>query len=164
MTLILVLVTAAHCQNIRLKMPTSSYTFDYLDSMARVCGHATLSFRCVMGSVLTTIVLLLSSGSTAHQPGEQFADWFRSLRVPGTETFLNPADAFCCSPERDCQTTDYETDATGLYWIKAEGKRVQVPPGKILQSTDNPTGRAVVCLRHSNGHPIVRCFIRPPES
>jgi hypothetical protein len=64
--------------------------------------------------------------------------------VPGTETFLNPADAFCCSPERDCQTTDYETDAAGLYWIKAEGERVQVPPDKILQSTDNPTGRAVV--------------------
>jgi hypothetical protein len=62
--------TATYCQNMRLKIPTSSCTFDDLDSMARVCGHATLSLRWVIGSVLTTIVLLLSSGSTAHQPGE----------------------------------------------------------------------------------------------
>src|SRR5215472_1808915 len=117
-----------YCQNMRLKMPTSSCTFDDLDSMARVCGHATLSLRWVIGSVLTTIVLLLSSGSTAHQPGDEFAEWFRTLKMPGTETFRNPADAFCCSPERDCQITDYETDAAGLYWIEAEGERIQVPP------------------------------------
>jgi hypothetical protein len=132
--------------------------------MARVRGHGVLSSRCVMGSGLTTLVLLSSSGSTAHQPGDGFADWFRTLKVPGTETFLNPADAFCCSPERDCRITDYETDAAGLYWIEAEGERIQVPPDKILQRIDNPTGRAVACLRHSNGHPIVRCFVRPAES
>ena len=148
----------------RLKMATSSCTFDDLDPMARVCGHATLSLRWVIGFVLTTIVLLLSSASSAHQPGDEFADWFRSLKVPGIERPLNPVEAFCCSPERDCQTTDYETDAAGLYWIKAEGERIQVPPDKILQRTDNPTGRAVACLRHFKGHPIVRCFVRPPES
>jgi hypothetical protein len=41
---------------------------------------------------------------------------------------------------------------------------IEVPPDKILQRTDNPTGRAVACLRHFNGHPVVRCFVRPPES
>ena len=133
-------------------------------SMARDCGRGALSSRCVMGSALTGVVVLLSSASSAHQPGDEFADWFRSLKVPGIERPLNPVEAFCCSPERDCQTTDYETDAAGLYWIKAEGERIQVPPDKILQRTDNPTGRAVACLRHFKGHPIVRCFVRPPES
>jgi hypothetical protein len=147
-----------------LNLPTSSSTFNDLDSMARVCGRGALSSRWVMGSALTSVVLLLSSGSPAHQPGDKFADWFQSLKVPGIERPLNPADASCCSPERDCQTTDYEVDAAGRYWIKAEGERIQVPPDQILQHIDNPTGRAVACLRHFNGHPIVRCFVRPPES
>jgi hypothetical protein len=74
-----------------------------------------------------------------------------------------PQDASCCSPERDCQTTNYETDGA-RYWIKAEGERIEVPSDKILQRTDNPTGRAVACLRHFNGHPVVHCFVRAPES
>lgn len=128
--------------------------------MARVSRRGALSPRCVV----TTALLLLPFGSTAHQPGDEFADWFRSLKVPGTERIRNPADASCCSPARDCQTTDYETDAAGRYWINAEGEHIQVPPDKILQRTDNPTGRAVACLHHFNGHPIVHCFVRPPES
>src|ERR1700745_1349780 len=94
---------------------------------------------------------LMSSGSMAHQPGDEFADWFRSLKVPGIERPLNPQDASCCSPERDCQATAYETDG-GRYWIKAEGERIEAPPDKILQRTDNPPGRAVACWRHFNGH------------
>ena len=115
-------------------------------------------------SAMISTVFLLSSGSTAHQPGEEFAGWFQSLKVPGIERPRNPADAFCCSPERDCQTTDSEVDASGHYWIKAEGERIQVPTDKILHHIDNPTGRAVACLRHFNGHPIVHCFVRPSES
>jgi len=75
-------------------------------------------------------------------------------------------ERFCCSPDRDCTTTDYETDAQGNYWVVV-GKyheRVQVPPDKILQRTDNPTGRAVACWHFINGHPVVRCFVRSPES
>ena len=70
----------------------------------------------------------------------------------------------CCSPASDCQKTDYETDAEGRYWITTEGERIQVPPDKILQRADNPTGRGVACLRHYNGHPVVRCFVRASES
>ena len=122
--------------------------------------------RCTLISALATVLGLglMSSGSLAHQPGDQFTEWFLSLKVPETERLLNPQDALCCSPDRDCQTTEYETDAAGRYWIKSEGERIQVPTDKILQRTDNPTGRAVACLRHLNGHPIVRCFVRPPES
>jgi hypothetical protein len=69
----------------------------------------------------------------------------------------------CCSPASDCQITEYETDAGGRYWITAEGERIQVPPDKILQRADNPTGRGVACLRHDNGHPVVRCFVRASE-
>jgi len=107
-------------------------------------------------------VLLLYAGAAAHPPGAEFADWYRSLKEPGTEG-PNGNSVSCCSPASDCQTTDYETDAEGRYWITAEGERIQVPLGKILQRTDNPTGRGVACLRHYNGHPIVRCFVRASE-
>jgi hypothetical protein len=107
-------------------------------------------------------IMFFCTDSAAHSPEAEFADWFRSLKEPGTEGMIDSSSS-CCSPERDCQITDYETDADGRYWIIAEGERIQVPPDKILQRTDNPTGRGVVCLRHYNGHPIVRCFVRASE-
>ena len=118
--------------------------------------------------ILAIIAMLLvwCTSVGAHQPGDGFADWYRSLRVPGLDPvkLLNPVEASCCSPDRDCKTVDYRTDAAGSYWIVADGERVQIPPDKILQRTDNPTGRAVACWNYYNGHPKVRCFVRPPES
>src|SRR5215471_6800347 len=117
-----------------------------------------------MPTRLATVAMLLflCSSAAANQPGDEFADWFRSLKEPGTDGMIDGPTA-CCSPARDCQTIDYETDAAGRYWINAEGEGIQVPSDKILQRTDNPTGRAVACLRYHNGHPAVRCFIRAPE-
>src|SRR5262249_47079131 len=109
--------------------------------------------------IVIALLLALGSGVAAHPPGAEFGDWFRSLKEPGSEGTMG-GSASCCSPASDCQLTDYETDADGRYWITAEGERIQVPPGKILQRTDNPTGRGVACLRHYDGHPVVRCFVR----
>jgi hypothetical protein len=111
---------------------------------------------------VVAILLLLCTGVVAHPPDAEFADWFRSLKEPGTEGAMGGAVS-CCSPASDCQLTDYETDAEGRYWIAIEGERIQVPPDKILQRADNPTGRGVACVRHYNGHPVVRCFVRASE-
>ena len=113
--------------------------------------------------VIIATLLFLGAGAAAHPPEAEFGDWFHSLKEPGTEG-MPGGSVPCCSPERDCQITDYETDADGRYWITADGERVEVPPDKILQRADNPTGRGVACLRHSNGHPVVRCFVRAFES
>ena len=107
-------------------------------------------------------LFFLCTGTAAHPPGAEFGDWFNSLKEPGTAGMMDTGTS-CCSPERDCQTTDYETDAGGRYWITVSGERIQVPPDKILQRTDNPTGRGVACLRYHDGHPIVRCFVRASE-
>lgn len=111
---------------------------------------------------MIALLLFLCTGVAAHPPGAEFGDWFGSLKEPGAEGTVG-GSASCCSPASDCQLTDYETDADGRYWITAEGERIQVPPGKILQRTDNPTGRGVACLRHYDGHPVVRCFVRASE-
>ena len=107
-------------------------------------------------------LLLLNIGAAAHPPEGEFADWFLSLTEPGTENGSGHS-APCCSPARDCQTTDYETDPEGRYWITIEGERIQIPLDKVLKRTDNPTGRGVACWRHLNRHPVVRCFVRAPE-
>ena len=112
--------------------------------------------------VIIAALLFLCAGVLAHPPEAEFADWFHSLKEPGTED-VTGTGVSCCSPASDCQITDYETDAGGRYWITAEGERIQVPVDKILQRADNPTGRGVACLRHDNGHPIVRCFVRASE-
>ena len=130
------------------------------DRRGRWCAP---SLRRVAAPLFAVVTLIfLCSGTAAHPPWAEFADWFRSLKEPGTEGKLGAIPS-CCSPERDCQMTDYETDAAGHYWITTAGERIEVPLEKILQRTDNPTGRAVACLRYYNGHPIVRCFIRGPE-
>ena len=113
-------------------------------------------------SIVISALVFLYTGTAAHPPEAEFADWFRSLKEPGTEATTGDGVS-CCSPASDCQATDYDTDAEGRYWITAEGERIQVPPDKILQRADNPTGRGVACLRHDNGHPVVRCFVRASE-
>jgi hypothetical protein len=125
-------------------------------------GYDFRQFRTSRLFAIIAALLFFSAGVAAHPPEAEFAEWFRSLREPRTEKGLG-ASVPCCSPARDCQTTDYETDAEGRYWITVEGERIQVPPDKVLQRTDNPTGRGVACLRHHNGHPVVRCFVRAPE-
>ena len=125
--------------------------------------RALAAYRAAGPFFISAMLLFLGSGAAAHPPWEEFAEWFGSLIEPGTDGVKDGPTA-CCSPARDCQMTDYETDANGRYWITTEGEHIQVPPDKILQRTDNPTGRAVACLRHYDGHPVVRCFIRGPES
>jgi hypothetical protein len=112
--------------------------------------------------VIIAALLFLYTNVAAHPPEAEFADWFRSLKEPGTEGTPG-GGVSCCSLASDCQTTDYETDADCRYWITAEGERIQVPPDKILRHADNPTGRGVACLRHYDGDPLVRCFVRASE-
>jgi hypothetical protein len=80
------------------------------------------------------------------------APWFRSLLQPGTQIS-------CCSLA-DCRETEYRTNAD-RYEALVGGNWVSVPPEKILQRTDNPTGHAIVCWTPQRG---IMCFVRATES
>ncbi len=108
-----------------------------------------------IGEVAFASALLLAAAALAKPPADAdpaLAPWFRSLLQPGTEIS-------CCSLS-DCRETDYRVKADH-YEALVGGKWVAVPPDKILQRTDNPTGRAVVCWTPQRG---IMCFVRATKS
>jgi hypothetical protein len=109
----------------------------------------------VMTRLFLAAALLLPASADAAPPADAdpaLAPWFRSLLIPGTSIS-------CCSVT-DCRATEYRIEADHYEALIGE-KWFVVPPDKILQRTDNPTGRAVVCWTPQRG---ILCFVRATES
>ena len=106
-------------------------------------------WRAAAGS----IGLLLSLAAAAAPPEGplKYKDWFEGLRQPGTQ-------AQCCSIA-DCRVKPYRMTADG-YEVQLDDRWVRVPPEKILQRIDNPTGGAVVCYTPPEH---IMCFVRATE-
>lgn len=105
--------------------------------------------------VLFALIGLLASPAFARPPPNadmSLAPWFQSLRQPHT-------GMSCCSVS-DCRQTDFRIEG-GQYEALIDGQWRRVPPEVVLQRTDNPTGRAVVCYTPYRG---IMCFVRGPEA
>src|SRR5258708_29474038 len=105
--------------------------------------------------LLLLILLFLATGAGAAPPenaDRALSPWFQSLAVPGT-------GISCCSIA-DCRPVDYRT-VDDHYEALIEDKWVVIPPRKVLDRTDNPVGRAVVCWTPERG---VMCFVRGTET
>lgn len=96
------------------------------------------------------LVILLISAPLGADPA--LAPWYQSLRQPDT-------GVSCCSIA-DCRPADARLGPEG-YEALIDGNWVPVPPDKVLQHIENPTGRAVVCYLPSQG---IMCFVRPSET
>ena len=99
--------------------------------------------------------LMVATAADAQPPANAdpaLGPWFRSLLVPGTSIS-------CCSVT-DCRPTEYRIEADH-YEALIGGNWIVVPPDRILQRTDNPTGHAVVCWTPQRG---ILCFVRATES
>jgi hypothetical protein len=110
--------------------------------------------RAIMRAVAALSVGLASTATAQPPPNADptLAPWYRSLLQPGTTIS-------CCSLA-DCRATEYRTKADH-YEVLVGGNWLPVPPDKILQRTDNPTGHAVVCWTPQRG---IMCFVRATES
>jgi len=97
-------------------------------------------------------VILAAHARPPDNADPYFAGWFQSLRQPGT-------GISCCSIA-DCRQTEYRTGRDG-YEALIDGQWLAVPPEKVLDHTENPTGRAVVCYLPGQG---ILCFVRPSET
>lgn len=103
---------------------------------------------------VSALVAVAGTALGRPQPGADmtFAPWFESLRQPGT-------GMSCCSIA-DCRQTDFRI-AGNRYEALVDGEWRTVPPETIIERSDNPTGRAVVCYTPYRG---IMCFIKGPET
>ncbi len=111
--------------------------------------------RLAFVPALLTAIAVPSAGAFAAPPPDAdpaLAPWFNSLRQPWT-------NALCCSVA-DCRPAQSRL-SEGHYEALIEGEWRRVPDHLILNRTDNPTGRAIVCWTPQVG---ILCFVRPPES
>jgi hypothetical protein len=97
----------------------------------------------------------IAGAALAHQPEDPHADWFRSLTVPGSSE--------ACCDERDCHVVEFRGTAKG-YEVLHLGLWLPVPDGAVVQRKDNPTGKAVACIRAGDIGWKVVCFVRSPET
>ncbi len=103
------------------------------------------------GVVAAFMLIVASPGAEARPPENAdpaLAPWFQSLHQPGT-------GMSCCSIA-DCRPTDYRMSGNH-YEAFINGEWLTVPEDKVLQRTDNPVGRAVVCWTPARG---IMCFVR----
>ena len=115
-----------------------------------------MGFALLRGVTRLFLMAALVPTTAGAQPPDNadpaLGPWFRSLLVPGTSIS-------CCSVT-DCRATEYRIEADH-YEALIGGNWIIVPPDKILQRTDNPTGHAVVCWTPQRG---ILCFVRATES
>lgn len=106
--------------------------------------------------LLSAAMVALPAGyAQAHPPKNadmSLAPWFQSLRQPNT-------GISCCSIA-DCRRTDFRIQGNH-YQALVDGEWKTVPQNAILDRSDNPTGRAVVCYTPYAG---IMCFIKGPET
>lgn len=109
-----------------------------------------------MTRVLLVCAFVSLAGAALAAPPKNadrtLAPWFQSLRQPGT-------GISCCSLA-DCRQVDYRIGNKG-YEAFADNRWVSVPADKVLQRTDNPTGRGVLC-RTPGGD--ILCFVAASET
>ncbi len=107
-----------------------------------------------IGRLAFAIGLMMASGAHAVPPPDAdpaLAPWFQGLRAPDT-------GQSCCSVA-DCRPTEARTRGD-RYEVLIEGKWMAVPSQRVLNRSDNPTGRAVVCWTPAQG---IMCFVHGPE-
>ena len=114
-----------------------------------------------MKRFLVIVALILSSGlpATAQPPAGIPTDptimaWFQSLKMPGT-------DISCCGIG-DCRFIDDWRTAGQGYQVLIDSKWVDIPTEAVLHRTDNPNGRAVLCLSPDLAR--IYCFTPGMES
>lgn len=112
------------------------------------------SFRMLLVAAACLSLVLRGVPALAQPPpgsNLKYKDWFESLQQPGTH-------GYCCSIS-DCHMTNYRVTPNG-YEVPIDGRWVPVPPDKVLDHVDNPTGHGVVCYLVPDE---IMCFVRAAE-
>lgn len=103
----------------------------------------------VLGLVL--LMLLLPHKSYAHDRNSPLHDWFEGLH--------NQINGNCCA-EADGRPVDDDawTIQGRHYAVKIDGHWEIIPDDKLVTES-NKFGKAVLWMVHTDGKPVVRCFL-----
>jgi hypothetical protein len=112
---------------------------------------------------ISASLLIAASAFAAPPPGADMtlAPWYRSLRVPGTQTI-------CCDIS-DCRHYPVRADGT-QYQVLFDNRWLIVPAEAVSDRVDNPTGDYVTCIQRNhwtNGEPDgprVLCLFKAPRA
>ena len=110
--------------------------------------------------------LLSGMPAWGHDDGDPYADFYRSLKMPGsTGSIYGGSGLSCCAEHHDCEQVDnYRSGKEpGSVEVNFHGSWVLFPKEKVLDRVDNPTGRPVACVHNSYGAPTPICFVRAAE-
>jgi hypothetical protein len=144
-------------------------------------ANLTLAALAAAGFLMLGLALALCSGADAHDRHHPDLDqWYGSLQRPGVSPY---SGGFSCCNKTDCHTTQAEIRGD-KWWARIGVKNkdgdwdlldwIEIPPEKILEGHDNPTGEAVIC--HSIGWGLgvpqtvvpalvtIYCFVPPVKS
>jgi hypothetical protein len=108
-------------------------------------------------SVLTTVAR--AAPPPGADPNSELSQWFRSLHDESGKSCCSLAD---CRPTEYRQLGDHYEVLVDKKWDIDPPQWVAVPPSKILNQIDNPTGRGVLCFNQYSRQ--VLCFVRPSET
>ena len=108
--------------------------------------------NCVTLAAALCCIARLALAAPPPDADPSLAPWFNDLRQPWTH-------ALCCSMA-DCRPVNSRLNGDH-YEALIEGQWRVVPDDRILNRSDNPTGRAVACWTPYAG---ILCFVRAPES
>jgi hypothetical protein len=114
------------------------------------------SVHLILNLALAAIAYIGSQVGTVAAPPEDadpsVTPWFNGLLAPDGTT--------CCSIA-DCRRTISRLAGNG-YETLIDNTWVTVPWDRVLPTTHNPTGQAVVC--YAPRTKIILCFVRPPDA
>jgi hypothetical protein len=122
----------------------------------------TIRAFAVLRVVLTALVLTTVAWAApppGADPNSELSQWFRGLRDDSGKSCCSLAD---CRPTEYRQLGDHYEVLVDSKWGIEPPQWVAVPPSKILNQIDNPTGRGVLCFNQYS-HQVL-CFVRPSET
>jgi len=109
----------------------------------------TLLLATIVGLGLVLLMLLLPHKSYAHEG--PLHDWFENLH--------NQINGKCCAEADGSPVDDDAWKIQGRHYaVKIDGSWEIIPDDKLVTES-NKFGKAVLWMVHTDGKPVVRCFL-----
>lgn len=121
-------------------------------------------YKIGLDLMITWLLVLLISTAYAHDPSEEFSNYYNSLKRPNANPWEYQG---CCQMSHDCFPTSAKMEHGQYYalmdkqWGVNPPEWVLVPPEVIIKHTPNPTKQPTLCAPQTysgNKNILIYCF------